>query len=195
MSDTPLRLESDTSSPRTASASDQRFHTGHRPTAVLVAGAVLLSSCALMVAGNAAAATSLVDPCAAVPSALIASALGVSEAPASNLASVMNVSTCNYGNGELTVSVGYTTIANPAPPAKVATVPGLPHGRYMTYARSTQTQIIFYQGTAATGIYGVVRNFAKIKKANLEAIARALNAGISGQPETQTTPSVQLVNG
>jgi hypothetical protein len=169
------------------------LHRAHCP-AVLAASVALLSWCTLVGAGNVFASAGDVDPCTAVPSALIATALGAPEAPTPTLATVMNVSTCNYGNGELTLSVGYTTIANQAPPAKVAAVPGLPHGKYMTYTHSTQTAIIFYQGTAATGLYGVVRNFAKIKKSNLQAIAIALNAGMTGSPDTQTAPAGQLVN-
>ena len=116
-----------------------------------------------------------------VPTADIVAALGTklgSVAPI--LSSVPNVSTCSYADGSLSISVGTTTIANPALPLKVVTVPGLPTGTYKTYKGSTQTEIVFFKGSAATGTYGVVRNFVKIKQAKLKTIAIALYKGISG---------------
>jgi len=152
--------------------------------------------CGLVSTGmSAAAPPGLPDPCTAVPSADIAAAFGLKSAPPSTLATVRNVSTCSFGSGQLTVSVGYTTIANPAVPAQVTLVAGLPHGTFMTYKGSTQSEILFYKGSAATGVYGVVRNFASIGKLKLETIAKALYSGMTGQPGTATGPSVNLVSG
>jgi len=121
--------------------------------------------------------------------------LGLKAAPASTLASLPNIETCSFAGGKLSLSVGFTTIANPALPLKIVTVPGLPNGTYRTYVGSTQTEILFVKGAAATGIYGVVRNFVKIKQARLVTIAKALYAGIGAGSGTQTTPSVKLVGG
>jgi len=166
---------------------------GHRcRRSALPAGA--LSVCALVSAGGAAAA-GLPNPCAAVPSAAIASALGLKHAPTSSLATLPKVTTCSFAGGKLTVAVGFTTLPNPAVPAKIVRVPGLPNGTYRTYAGSTQTEVLFFKGTAATGIYGVVRNFVRIPKLKLEAIARALSAAITPAGRTQSTPSVKLVSG
>ena len=156
-----------------------------------------LVGCALIGVGTASSQNTpgLPDPCTAVPSADIVSALGLKHAPSSVLASVPNVETCAFANGKLSISVGYTTIANPALPLKSVAVPGLPTGSYRTYAGSTQTEILFFKGTAASGVYGVVRQFVKIKQAKLETIAKALYAAIGQGSGTQTTPSVQLVGG
>src|ERR1019366_658417 len=94
------------------------------------------------------------NPCAVVPSAEIAAALGRKSAPHSTLSAVNTTATCSYGTS-LTLFVGYTAIANPATPALVAAVPGLPHGHFMTYKGSTQTEVLFFVGSAATGVYGV----------------------------------------
>ena len=143
--------------------------------------------------GSAAAQSPLPYPCGVVPTADIVAALGTklgSVAPV--LSSVQNVSTCSYAGGSLSISVGTTTIANPALPLKVVHALGLPTGTYKTYSGSTQTEIVFVKGSAATGTYGVVRNYAKIKQAKLlEAIAIALYKGITSGPTgsgTSTTP-------
>ncbi len=160
--------------------------------ALIAAGAVFIY--ASVGIGSAAA---LPDPCTAVPIADVISALGLKHAPSMTLAQVPNVSTCAFGGSKLTVSVGTTTIANPALPLKVVTIPGLPNGTYRTYPHSTQTEIVFIQGTIAAGNYGVIRNYVNIKKGKLVAIAKALYAAMNQQPgsTTQTTPAVHLVGG
>jgi hypothetical protein len=167
--------------------------TGRRGARLgLVAG---LACSALVVAAVASADGGLPNPCTAVASGDVVSALGLKHAPASVLSSVPNIETCSFDRGALTVSVGFNTLANPAVPAKVVTVPGLPNGTYRTYTGSTQTEILFVKGAVATGVYGVVRNFAKITEKKLTTVAKDLYAGISGQTDTQTAPSVKLVAG
>ena len=168
------------------------------PTIRVGSLAAALACISLAWVGSAAAQSPLPYPCGVVPTADIVAALGTklgSVAPV--LSSVQNVSTCSYAGGSLSISVGTTTIANPALPLKVVTVPGLPTGTYKTYSGSTQTEIVFVKGSAATGTYGVVRNYAKIKQAKLEAIAIALYKGITSGPTgsgTSTTP-VKLITG
>jgi hypothetical protein len=118
----------------------------------------------------------LPNPCQIVPTSLIASALGTKKAPPGTASAVTNVSTCNY-TGKLTISVGYTALTNPAPAVTEKAVPGLPHGTYEAFAGSTQTEVTFFEGTAASGVYGVVRNYVKIPKAKLVKIAVALSKG------------------
>ena len=160
-------------------------------------GAALAIACCALVWATAGLAQGggLPDPCMAIPSADVMAALGLKRAPVANLASVPNIETCSVGNGDLSVSVGFTTIANPAMPLKVVSLSLVPNGTYRTYANSTQTEVLFFKGTAAAGTYGVVRNYVKIKKKYLVAIAEALYAAIGQGPGTQTTPSVQLVGG
>jgi hypothetical protein len=141
---------------------------------VAIAGGTLL-----IFAGHAVAADgSLPNPCELVSPSLVSSALGIKSAPVSRLSTVINVSTCAYKGGALTVSVGYTALTNPAPPATQAKVRGIPSGIFETYTGSTQTEVTFFKGTAATGIYGVVRNFAKIPKKKLLKVAVALYNGL-----------------
>ena len=164
-----------------------------RPRVRVAAAALALG--ALLGAAAAAAETGLPNPCQAVPGAEIASALRLKHAPASALATVPKLSTCSFAGGKLTVSVGFTTLPNPRVPAKVVRVHGLPGGTYRTYAGSTQTEILFVKGPAATGVYGVVRNFVRISRQKLEAIAKALYAAIPQVAPTQPAPSVKLVSG
>ncbi len=148
-------------------------------------------------AGAAGPGGSLPNPCDAVPAADVAAALGVKQPPPSALAQVRNVATCSFAVGKLTVAVGYSTLVNPAPPAHTALVASLPHGSYMTFKGSPQTEIVFYEGSAATGVYGVVRAFVPVKEGRLVTVARALAAAIvsgSGAGATSTIPSVQLVS-
>jgi hypothetical protein len=153
---------------------------GKSSRAGTVAAASIACALAFGAPSASAARLDLPDTCAVVPAKLIASALGVKRAPPSTLARVTTTATCSYKGGQITVSVGYTALTNPAPPLKVKKVSGLPHGFYATYKNSTQTQVSFYKGaSAATGIYGVVRNFARIPEKKLEAVAKALYAGIS----------------
>jgi hypothetical protein len=137
------------------------------------------AACAVLGGGPAAlgARASLPDPCQIVPQPLIASAFGVKKAPPSTSTAVINATTCSYKGGMLTISVGYTALTNPATPLKTKKVPGLPNGLYETYAGTTQTGVTFFKGTAATGLYGVVRNFGRIPEKKLEKIAKALYRG------------------
>ncbi len=143
--------------------------------------------CALVSAApGLGAAAALANPCDAVPGTAIRALLGMKTAPTSTLATVTTMQTCSYTGVKLTVSVGLTVIQNPATPAKVKKVTGLPHGTYTTYAGSTQSQVLFYTGSAATGTYGVIRNYGKIREIKLEKIARTLyHAMASGQPSGQ----------
>lgn len=176
--------------PRTAVGLGSRGRARSTATAIVVLG-YALAQAGLGLASPAA----LPDPCAAVPSALVASALGVKHAPAFRLTSVNNTATCSYGTS-LTVFVGLTAIVNPALPLRVSAVAGLPHGSYMTFRGSTQTEIRFVVGGTANGVYGVVRNYVRIPKPKLVKIAKALDAAMAGQSGTSTTPaSVHLVTG
>jgi len=120
------------------------------------------------------------DPCVSVSPQVVASALGLKQPPKTSEAMIPTASTCSYTGVLLTVSVGSTAITNPAPPKKVVKVKGLPNGQYMTYSGSTQSQITFFKGTAATGTYGVIRNFGKISEAKLVHFAKLLYAAVSG---------------
>jgi len=131
---------------------------------------------------GAASAANLPDPCTMVPAATIASAFG-GKAPAGTNAATTNTSTCSY-NGRLTVEVGLTALTNGETPLKTIKVSGLPHGVYSTYPHTTQTEIVFYEGTAATGTYVVIRNFAKIPEGKLVKIAKAVNASLESQGVT-----------
>lgn len=150
----------------------------------------------VMVPVASARMTQLPDACGSVPSADVAAAFNSATPPASTEATVRNIQTCSFGSGQLTVSIGYTALGNPAIPVTVKSVPGLPHGEYMTYRGSTQTEIVFYEGSAATGVYCVVRNYAKISKKNLTLIAQAVNAALAGQTGTGAAPGgVHLISG
>ena len=127
---------------------------------------------------------------------MVAHALGLKTAPVSTASVVVTTQTCSYAGVKLTVAVGYTVIQNPARPVKSSKVKGLPHGTYTTYAGSTQTQVFFYKGTAATGIYGVIRNYGKIRRAKLEQFAKALYAAMpapSAGAQPAPTPGIQLI--
>jgi hypothetical protein len=125
---------------------------------------------------------------------MVAHALGLKTSPASTLSVVSSMQTCSYAGVKLTVSTGLTVLKNPAPPLKLEKVAGLAHGTFTTYAGSTQTQITFYKGTAATGIYGVVRNFGKIRKAKLVVFAKALYAAMGSGASGSQPAGVQLVS-
>ena len=160
------------------------MHVIPRPTGPVCAGvrsaALLLAAVSggLALVPTGAAAGPLPNPCQVVSGPTIAAAFGITSAPPSTLTAITQSQTCSYRGGKLTISVGYTAIGNPAFPKTLMNVPGLPHGKFATYAGSTQTQVSFYKGSAATGIYGTVRNTGKISKAHLEAIALALYQGI-----------------
>jgi len=66
----------------------------------------------------------------------------------------------------------------------------VPHGVYTTYAGSKQTQIEFYEGTAATGLYVVVRAFTAVKQKQLVRIARLADATLGS---SEPTSGVHLV--
>ena len=144
-------------------------------------GVWLGASLLIALAGTAGAnAVAPPDPCSLVPAAVIASAFG-SKLPPSTTSVTPDASTCSYKNGQLTIEVGSTALTNPATPFKTVKVAGLPHGLYETYAHTTQSQIVFYEGTAATGTYAVLRNYARIPKAKLIKVAKALNTALKSQ--------------
>jgi hypothetical protein len=147
----------------------------HAVVTVLAAGALLVAA-----SDASTAVTVLPDPCQLVPSALVASAFGTRHAPASSSTAVTNASTCSYKAGQLTVSIGYTALTNPAAPAKVTKVGGLPAGQYETYAGTKASQLTFIKGAAANGIYVVIRNYGRIPLKKLVKIAKAVNAGLAG---------------
>jgi hypothetical protein len=121
------------------------------------------------------------DPCSLVPPAVIASVFAVKSPPASTTSVTPNASTCSYKNGQLTIEVGSSALTNPASPLKTTKVAGIPHGFYDSYAHTTQSQIVFYEGTAADGTYAVLRNFARIPKAKLIKVAKALNTALKAE--------------
>ncbi len=95
------------------------------------------------------------DPCSLVPPAAIASAFGLKAAPASTASVTPDSSTCSYKNGQLTIEVGSSALTNPASPTKTTKITGLPHGLFDSYAHTTQSQIVFYEGSAGDGTYAV----------------------------------------
>ena len=121
----------------------------------------------------------LPDPCTLVPATMIASAFGARKAPMSTSTSVPNVDTCSWKNGQLTISVGYVALTNPAAPLSVTKVPAVPGGQYETYA-GKKSQLTFIEGTAATGVYVVIRNYVRIPEKKLVAIAKVLAQGLTG---------------
>ncbi len=149
---------------------------GGRAGAAALVTAGFLAACLAPVSLGAPA--TVPNPCQAVPGGVIAAAFGLAQPPPSTLSTVTNASTCSYKHGVLTVSVGYTAITNPAAPLKVGKVSGLPNGLYETYSGSTQSEVTFFRGAASNGLYAVVRNFARMPRAKLEKIARALYAGL-----------------
>jgi len=178
------RLQADhVSSPDTGEGSASARGLAER---VLLGGAAALAAvCFLAAAASAASAAraDIPDPCSIVPASLIASALGTKQAPTGVLSSVTNASTCAYGR-LLSISVGYTAITNPSLPASHSKVPGVPNGLYETYAGTTQTQITFVKGSAATGLYAVIRNYGKIPKKKLIKIAVSLSKGLGSTQGT-----------
>ena len=154
--------------------------------------AIVLAAAAAIGLSGRAATSGLPDPCAAIPGKDVAAALDLKQPPASSLATITNVETCTFARGALTVSVGFTSIAYPAPPKQVLPVAGLPNGTYRTYAGTNQTEILFLKGPAAHAVFGVVRNFATISRRDLAVIAKDLYASIG---TVAGGPSVGLVNG
>jgi hypothetical protein len=146
-------------------------------------------SAALVLALAAAAsidATPVANPCALVPTAAIAAVMGAGAAASPATTATPTTSTCSYG-GLLTIQTGATALTNPTPPLHRIAVIGVPHGVYSTYSTSKQTQIVFYEGTAASGLYIVVRAFAPVKEAKLVRIARLVHASLTGSQRAQTT--------
>jgi hypothetical protein len=170
-----------------ASKTARRWGRAAASVAVLAYAGLAAAVCGL------AGATSIPNPCTAVPGTIVAAALGLAKPPATSLAVVSGTQTCSYGGVMLTVSVGLSVLKNPATPLKVQKVKGLEHGLYSTYLGSTQTQVAFYKGSAATGTYGVIRNFGKIPRASLERFAKALYAAI-GVGGSNGAPGTKIVS-
>ena len=195
-------LKSVASNPRTGSGpaspagrAPRRRSRRLRWTALRKGGLYLclqLAACAFAADPPAALASApLPGACGLVSSSLIASALGTKKPPAGTLATVTNASTCSYNN-VLTISVGYTALTNPAAPATQTKIAGIPNGIYETYSGSTQTQITFFKGAAATGVYCVVRNFGRIPKQKLIKVAKALSKAV-GSSAGGSTPGGSLI--
>ena len=144
--------------------------------------AALFSSVSVLAyaAGAFAASADLPNPCQLVPSSLVASAFGVKHAPVATVASIPTATTCSYKHGLLTISVGSTAITNPARPATVVKVAGLPNSQYATFTDSKASQLTFYEGTAASGTYVVIQNYARIPEKKLIKIAKAMSGKIAG---------------
>lgn len=163
------------------------------PFALRACVAVLVLVASGLAAGSAfAARADLPDPCAAVPATAVQKALGMKTTPVSAVSTVVNASTCSYSGVKVTVSVGLRALTNPAAPLKTVNVAAVPHGAYSTYAGSTQSQLTFYTGTAASGIYGVVRNYGKITQKSMVKLGKLLAAAMSG---SSATASGGLING
>jgi hypothetical protein len=144
-----------------------------------VAGCCCVALALMGTSVGSSASQVLPDPCALVPSALIASAFGTGKTPLSTSTFVTNVNTCSWKNGQLTLSVGYTALTNPAPPLTVSKVPGVPGGQYETYP-GKKSQLTFVIGSAATGTYVVIRNYVKIPLKKLTKIAEAASQNLAG---------------
>lgn len=153
-------------------------------------------SCAALVAAALASgrATDLPNPCDAVPSTVVAKALGLKTPPAATLTTIASSETCYYPGVKLTIAVGSSVVQNPATAATLSSVPGLPHGRYTTYAGSKQSQLFFYTGDAATGVYAVLRNYGTIRRAKLERFAKVLYAAMGGASATGAPSGPTIVS-
>lgn len=152
-----------------------------KPSRILGSGtaALALAGCLFAAPAGLAARAAPPNACQLVGSSIIAAAFGVKKAPASTLSTITNASTCSYKGGLLTVSVGSTALTNTATALKTTKVPGLANGAYETYQGSSQTEVTFYRGSAAAGVYAVVRNFAHIPAPKLEAVAKALSTALA----------------
>ena len=152
-----------------------------------VATAALLCA-GLIPAGAAhASAKDVPNPCVAVPSSMVAHALGLKTAAGVNPVGCLQHADLLLRRRQAD-RVRRPDRAKKSGHAPEAQEGGGSRARDVHHVRgSTQTQITFYKGTAATGIYGVVRNFGKIRRAKLEEFAKALSAAIGsggsgGQP-------------
>jgi hypothetical protein len=148
------------------------------PTGIAVFACAAVLGSAATPAGSAERLV-LPDPCSLIPASLIAAAFGVKKAPASTSTSVPNVETCSWNKGQLTISVGYTALTNPAAPLTVAKVPAVRGGQYETYP-GKKSQLTFVEGTAATGTYVVIRNYVRVPEKKLVTIAKALAHELTG---------------
>jgi hypothetical protein len=162
-------------------AADRALESRRRSRLTGLFGVGAAIACAVVCLAPSADATQadLPNPCALVAPAVIASAFGTKTAPSSSDVATSNTSTCSYKNGQLTIELGYTALTSPQAPIRTSVVKGLPHGQLYVYAGS-RSQLVFYRGTAANGIYAVIRNFVKIPASKLEKIAKALNAQMTG---------------
>ena len=151
----------------------------------LASGLSLAAVVLLTAAPGLGVTPALPNPCASVPPAVVASALGLKTAAGSKLYQVVRTATCSYRSGKLTLFVGYTSIGLPGTVAKSTRVSGLPHGFYNTYTNTVETQVTFYKGPAASAVYGIVTTTGAVSKPNLERIARLLYGSI-GDPSVPT---------
>lgn len=140
-----------------------------------VTSAAIVTALALAVSWPASAA--FPDPCSLVPARSIAAAVGSHAAAAPSAAATSLTSTCSYG-GLLTIEIGVTALTNPATILKATKLTAVPHGVYTTFVESKQTQIVFYEGTAASGIYVVVRAFTGVKQKQLVRIAHLADVSV-----------------
>ena len=139
--------------------------------------AVCALACAVgpLAATSAAARAGVANPCALVPAAAVESALHIHAAPTAIASTTPGAATCNYNRGKLTIEIGLTAYKNLAPAAKQITIASLPNGQYSTYAHTTQTQLVFVEGSTATGIYVVIRQFVRIPQAKLVKLGSLVN--------------------
>jgi hypothetical protein len=151
-----------------------------RVSAWVVAAAVGSLAALVAVGPSTGALRAIPNPCAAVPGNVVAKALGLKKAPVGAVTDVPGIETCNYPGIKLTIAVGSRALPNPAPAKTTENVSGLPHGRYTTYAGSKASQVFFYTGSAATGVFAVLRNYGTIRKSKLEGFAKLLYASMKG---------------
>ena len=143
-------------------------------------GLTAVAIACLATAWATASASAAPDPCALVPAATVKAVFGGTATPTFVASATATTATCNYNNGKLTVEIGATALTNLAPALKTTKVKTIPHGVDPTFAHSTQTQIVFYEGSAANGTYIVIRNYVRIPEGKLLKIATVLNKALAG---------------
>ena len=145
-----------------------------------IAACALACAAGPLAASSAAGRADLPNPCALVPVPAVESALHIHTAPTAIASTTPGAATCNYNNGKLTIEIGLTAYTNLAPTAKQITITTLPNGRYTTYAHTTQTQLVFIEGSTATGTYVVIRQFVRIPQAKLVKLGTVVNKLLTG---------------
>lgn len=146
---------------------------------VVITGLVAAVAC-VAPSLSTASVTDAPNPCTLIPAATAKAVFGGKTTPSFVASAGPTTATCNYENGKLTVEIGASAFTNGAPALKTVKLKNLPHGVYSTFPHTTQTQIVFYEGTAASGTYVVIRNFVRIPEAKLVKIATVVNKALGG---------------